>query len=65
MTNFAMLLTADSDREESDEDHRMALNIISYVGCGVSLVAAILTLLTYTVFRYVLYSEYVIAVFLL
>ena len=51
MTNFAMLLTADPDRHESDEGHRNALNIISYIGCGVSLLAATLTFLTYALFR--------------
>ena len=51
MTNFAMLLTANPNRHESDEGHRNALNIISYIGCGVSLLAATLTLLTYALFR--------------
>ena len=51
MTNFAMLLTADQERYESDEGHRRVLNVISYVGCVASLVGALLTLLTYTLFR--------------
>ena len=51
MTNFAILLTADQDRDERDSDHRDVLSVISYVGCGVSLFAAILTLITYAFFR--------------
>jgi hypothetical protein len=51
MTNFAILLTADPERDEKDSDHRHVLSVISYVGCGVSFIAVILTLVTYVFFR--------------
>ncbi|XP_028408039.1 adhesion G-protein coupled receptor G4-like isoform X2 [Dendronephthya gigantea] len=51
MTHFAILLTADPDRDVSDSDHSHALSVISYIGCGISLLAAILTLITYVYFR--------------
>ena len=51
MTNFAILLTADPDRDERDASHRHVLSVISYVGCGISLIAVILTLVTYVFFR--------------
>ena len=51
MTNFAILLTADPDRDERNTSHRHVLSVISYVGCGISLIAAILTLVTYVFFH--------------
>ena len=51
MTNFAILFTADPNRDETESNHRQALSVISYVGCAVSLLAVILTLLTYSFFR--------------
>ena len=54
MTNFAMLFSASGPGQEGvDEEHRRALSIITYVGCAVSLVGVLLTLLTYTMFRLV------------
>ena len=52
MTNFAVLFSA-SGQKKHDEKHAMALSIISYVGCAISLVGLTLTLMTYALFRFV------------
>ena len=50
MTNFAVLFSASGPKKQ-DEKHAMALSIISYVGCAISLVGLTLTLMTYALFR--------------
>ena len=52
MTNFAVLFSA-SGPKRHDERNAMALSIISYVGCAISLVGLTLTLMTYALFRLV------------
>ena len=52
MTNFAVLFSASGPRTHDDK-HAMALSIISYVGCAISLVGLTLTLMTYALFRFV------------
>lgn len=52
MTNFAVLFSASGPRKH-DEKNAMALSIISYVGCAISLVGLTLTLMTYALFRFV------------
>ncbi|XP_078355587.1 adhesion G-protein coupled receptor G6-like [Oculina patagonica] len=53
MTNFAVLFSAGGPKTHGDNDnkHAMALSIISYVGCAISLVGLTLTLMTYALFR--------------
>lgn len=50
MTNFAVLFSAGGPKKHAEE-HAMALSIISYVGCAISLVGLTLTLMTYALFR--------------
>ena len=52
MTNFAVLFSASGPKTHEDR-HAMALSIISYVGCAISLVGLTLTLITYSLFRFV------------
>ena len=56
MTNFAVLFSA-SGPKEHDDKHNMALSIISYVGCAISLVGLTLTLMTYALFRFVKFMK--------
>ena len=54
MTNFAVLFSASGPTSHAEHaSHAMALSIISYVGCAISLVGLFLTLLTYSLFRFV------------
>ena len=54
MTNFAVLFSASGPTSHAEHAfHAMALSIISYVGCAISLVGLALTLLTYSLFRFV------------
>ena len=54
MTNFAVLFSASGPTSHAEHaSHAMALSIISYVGCAISLVGLSLTLLTYSLFRFV------------
>ena len=53
MTNFAVLFTAHgSQSPKLDESHALALSIISYIGCAVSLLGVLLTFITYALFRW-------------
>ena len=45
MTNFAMLL--DVSRKQSSTSETKTLNIVSYVGCAISLVSLIITITSY------------------
>ncbi|XP_033635708.1 adhesion G-protein coupled receptor G2-like isoform X2 [Asterias rubens] len=47
LTNFAMLMDVYSG-EPIPEGHQLALSIISYAGCCISLIGLVLTLITYT-----------------
>ena len=52
MTNFAVLFSAGgSELTEKYTSHAEALSIISYVGCAISLIGVLLTLITYAMFR--------------
>ena len=52
MTNFAVLFTAHGPQSpKADESHALALSIISYIGCAISLLGVLLTLITYALFR--------------
>ena len=53
LTNFALLFTLDdlTVAQKMDEGHQIALALISYVGCGISLAAICVTLLTLALFR--------------
>ena len=54
MTNFAVLFSASGPTSHAEHaSHALALSIISYVGCAISLVGLTLTLLTYSLFRFV------------
>jgi len=43
LTNFAVLMKVKSDTSEMDESHAVALEIITFVGCGLSLFGVTLT----------------------
>ncbi|XP_055888104.1 uncharacterized protein LOC106072137 isoform X3 [Biomphalaria glabrata] len=51
MTNFALLMDVYQSGLQISELDKKILSIISYVGCGISLAALLLTLMTYTFFR--------------
>ena len=52
MTNFAVLFSASGPTKHVGK-HAVALSLISYVGCAISLVGLTITLLTYALFRFV------------
>ncbi|XP_067675291.1 adhesion G-protein coupled receptor G6-like isoform X2 [Haliotis asinina] len=51
LTNFALLMDVYEGGTNISETDRVALSFISYIGCGVSLLCLLLTLLTYIMFR--------------
>ncbi|XP_053396683.1 uncharacterized protein LOC123552744 isoform X1 [Mercenaria mercenaria] len=51
LTNFALLMDVYSTGGGLSKANSVALSIISYVGCGLSLLGVIITLLTYLKFR--------------
>ncbi|KAK2181581.1 hypothetical protein NP493_391g01034 [Ridgeia piscesae] len=51
LTNFALLLDVYDKGSRLTPEHQMALSVISYVGCGISLVAISLTLFTLLVVK--------------
>ncbi|XP_041352198.1 adhesion G-protein coupled receptor G6-like isoform X2 [Gigantopelta aegis] len=51
LTNFALMMDIYPDGISLSEDDKVALSIISYIGCGVSLLALIVTVATYLMFR--------------
>ncbi|XP_025098275.1 adhesion G-protein coupled receptor G6-like isoform X3 [Pomacea canaliculata] len=51
MTNFALLMDVYSTGSHLSAADKKALSVISYAGCGISLLALTLTLLTYLLFR--------------
>ncbi|XP_045164914.2 uncharacterized protein LOC123528907 isoform X2 [Mercenaria mercenaria] len=50
LTSFAILLDPSPDHALSAE-HEQILTYISYIGCGISMLGLILTLITYSIFR--------------
>ncbi|XP_072019677.1 uncharacterized protein [Amphiura filiformis] len=48
LTNFAMIMDVYKDGSQLSRGHTIALSVISYIGCAVSFIALLLTLLTYT-----------------
>ncbi|KAL4226889.1 hypothetical protein ACF0H5_014867 [Mactra antiquata] len=50
LTSFAILLDPSPDHR-LDVGHEQILTYISYIGCGISIIGLILTLLTYSLFR--------------
>ena len=52
MTNFAVLFSA-SGPKTHEAKHALPLSIISYIGCAISLIGLTLTLITYSLFRFV------------
>ncbi|KAI0228620.1 hypothetical protein LSAT2_020888 [Lamellibrachia satsuma] len=46
LTNFALLLDVYDQGSSLDPEHQVALSVISYIGCGISLLAVTLTLIT-------------------
>ncbi|KAH3724833.1 hypothetical protein DPMN_050660 [Dreissena polymorpha] len=51
LTNFALLMDVYDVGGELSESNKLALRIVSIVGCGLSLTGALLTLLIYAIFR--------------
>ncbi|XP_070189273.1 adhesion G protein-coupled receptor L3-like isoform X2 [Littorina saxatilis] len=51
LTNFALLMDVFNEGASLSETDSKILSIISYIGCGISLLALILTLLTYCLFK--------------
>ncbi|KAL8620952.1 hypothetical protein ACOMHN_044099 [Nucella lapillus] len=51
LTNFALLMDVYGEGASLSETDKRVLSIISYIGCGVSLVSLLLTLLTYILFK--------------
>ncbi|XP_046549118.1 uncharacterized protein LOC124259074 [Haliotis rubra] len=51
LTNFALLMDVFEEGTTISETDRVALSFISYIGCGLSLLCLLLTLLTYLMFR--------------
>ncbi|RUS90359.1 hypothetical protein EGW08_001854, partial [Elysia chlorotica] len=51
LTNFALLMDVYQEGSGLSSRDREILSYISYIGCGVSLAALVLTLATYTLFR--------------
>ncbi|CAH1799387.1 unnamed protein product [Owenia fusiformis] len=51
LTNFALLMDVYGNIGQLSEGNKMALSIISYIGCGISLLALTATLLTYLIFK--------------
>ncbi|XP_062597425.1 adhesion G-protein coupled receptor G2-like isoform X2 [Saccostrea cucullata] len=51
LTNFALLMDVYSVGGDLSEANKMALTYLSYLGCGISLLGLILTLITYFMFR--------------
>ncbi|XP_076445246.1 uncharacterized protein LOC143283086 isoform X3 [Babylonia areolata] len=51
LTNFALLMDVYGAGGVLSEADKKALSIISYIGCGLSLLALLLTLLTYSLFK--------------
>ncbi|XP_071115301.1 adhesion G-protein coupled receptor G6-like isoform X1 [Haliotis cracherodii] len=51
LTNFALLMDVYERGADVSEADRVALSLISYIGCGISLLCLLLTLLTYFMFR--------------
>ncbi|XP_077864329.1 adhesion G-protein coupled receptor G6-like [Saccoglossus kowalevskii] len=51
LTNFALLMDVYGTASEFDEGHQKALSIVSYIGCGISLLCMLLTLITFLAFR--------------
>ncbi|XP_070567742.1 adhesion G-protein coupled receptor G6-like [Ptychodera flava] len=49
LTNFALLVNIYSN--DIDETHQKSLSIISYIGCGISLIASAITLVSVIVYR--------------
>lgn len=50
MTNFAILMDINSDVVES-EKHAIALDVFTYLGCTLSIIGLLLTLLTFLIFK--------------
>ncbi|XP_048769035.2 adhesion G-protein coupled receptor G2-like isoform X2 [Ostrea edulis] len=51
LTNFALLMDVYGVGGDISEANRIALTYLSYLGCGISLLGLILTLITYFMFR--------------
>nr|XP_022292963.1 adhesion G-protein coupled receptor G2-like isoform X2 [Crassostrea virginica] len=51
LTNFALLMDVYGVGGQISEANRIALSYLSYLGCGISLLGLILTLITYFTFR--------------
>lgn len=50
MTNFAILVDLYGDETE-DENHAIALDIITYIGCTLSIFGLLLTIITFMIFK--------------
>ena len=51
-----------SPEEDEDDDEEVALEIITYIGLGISIIALILTIITYLFSRYPLaISSYIVS----
>ena len=48
---FSPILLQDVHIDDRDDDHDEALSIISYIGCAISLVGLILTIITVLIFK--------------
>ncbi|XP_048584322.1 uncharacterized protein LOC5520593 isoform X2 [Nematostella vectensis] len=52
LTSFAMIFSPPGQARDGDDPLTKSLTIVSYVGCAISLVGVLLTLLTYSLFRH-------------
>ena len=48
---FSPILLQDVHIDDRDDDHDEALSMISYIGCAISLVGLILTIITVLIFK--------------
>ncbi|XP_060084150.1 adhesion G-protein coupled receptor G6-like [Ylistrum balloti] len=51
LTNFALLMDIYGTGGNLSEENRLAMSLISYIGCGISIFGLLLTLITYCAFR--------------
>ena len=51
LTHFAILLDVNSEELSIPPEAKLALSFITYIGCGISLAALVVTFFTFAIFR--------------
>ncbi|XP_033740678.1 adhesion G-protein coupled receptor G6-like isoform X2 [Pecten maximus] len=51
LTNFALLMDIYGTGGDLSEENKLAMSLISYIGCGISIFGLLLTLITYCAFK--------------